>query len=170
MEAGRPPDQMWQLKNQEAIVVECQVEKYSLSAHADKDQLRELVGKVQPRKLFLVHGKAEAREESSKSIHENYPSIDVVLPENGSVYPIKKWTGIAEGRPLSGDRILSEVSGFVRKMELKGPFHVQELAEIWFGTEAITPIAVKFFEWCLSLESQFFECRYDNLFYLRQII
>ena len=170
VEAGRPPDQMWQLKNQEAITVECQVKKYSLSAHADKDQLRELVGKVQPRKLFLVHGKAKAREELSKSIHENYPSIDVVLSENGSVYPIKKWTGIAEGRPLSGDRILSEVSGFVRKMELKGPFRVQELAEIWFGTEAITPIAVKFFEWCLSLESQFFERRSDNLFSLRQII
>ena len=169
VEAGRPPDQMWQLKDQEPMGVECRVKKYSLSAHADSTELMELVEKVQPQKPFLVHGAAAARGELSKSVREACLSVDVQLPKNGQAYTVKKRVGIAGGRRLRSDRILSEVSAFVRKKGLKGPFRVQELAEIWFGTEATTRLKVEFFEWCLSLERRFFARGSGNLFHLRQI-
>ena len=165
-----PENRVWSIDDETDVHVKCRIERYSLSAHADKDELIDLVRKVQPRKLFLVHGDAEARGELFKAVRKACPAVDVKLPENGQAYTVRKRTGIAGGRKLSSDRILREVAAFVQKMERQHPFRVRELAEIWFGTEAITPIAVKFFEWCLSLESQFFECRSDNLFYLRQII
>ena len=150
--------------------VKCQVEKYSLSAHADSEQLLALIEKVQPRKLFLVHGDAEACRELFKSVRKRFPAIDVRRPENGYTYTVKKQIGIANGRQLSNDRILSEVFAFVKEMGWKRPFRVRELAEMWFGTEATTPIVVKFFEWCLLLECRFFERRSGDLFYPRQPI
>ena len=167
VEAGRPPDQMWQLKDQEPIAVECQVKKYLLSAHADSKELLALVEKVEPRKLFPVHGNKKARGKLSKSVRKACPTVDVTRPKNGRTYTIKKRTGIAGGRKLSSDRILREVATFVRKMGENGPFSIQELAAIWFGSEAITEIVVKFFEWCLSLDRKFFRRGSDNLFYLQ---
>ena len=167
VEAGRHPDWIWHLKDQGTVRVECQVKKYSLSAHADSEELLALVEKVQPRKLFLVHGDAEARGELFKSVRKAFPSIDVKLPENGRMYPVKKWKGIGRGRRLSTDKI-REVAAFVRKRELEGPFRIRELAEIWFGSETITEVVVKFVEWCLSLDREFFRRGSNNLFYLRE--
>ena len=166
VEEGRPPDWIWRLKDQVTLRVEGQVKKYSLSAHADSKELLALVEKVQPRKLFLVHGDAEARGELFKSVRKAFPSIDVKLPENGQICPVKKWNGIGRGRRLSTDKI-REVAAFVRKRKLEGPFRIRELAEIWFGSEAITEVVVKFVEWCLSLDREFFRRGSDDLFYLR---
>ena len=162
-------NRLWSLDD-ERFDVKCQVERYRLSAHADSKELLDLVEKVQPRKLFLVHGDAAARKELSKSVRKACPAVDVKRPENGGVYPIKKRVGISRGRQLRHDRIISEVAAFVRKMERNGRFRVCELAEIWFGTEAITPLSVAFFKWCLSLETQFFARESDNVFSLRQIV
>ena len=42
VKAGRPPNQMWHMKDQEPISVKCKVERYSLSAHADSKELLDL--------------------------------------------------------------------------------------------------------------------------------
>lgn len=169
-EAGESTDRVWKPNDGTAKPVKSRVDRYSFSAHADRDQLMTLVEKVQPSTLFLVHGDADAREYLFNRVRKTFPHINVRRPQNSHAYTVRKQTGIARGRLLSNDRILSEVSAFVRKMELKGPFSVRELAEIWFGTEAITLLMVKFFEWCLSLEGQFFERRSGDLFSLRQPI
>ncbi|MCY4552839.1 MAG: MBL fold metallo-hydrolase, partial [Candidatus Poribacteria bacterium] len=166
-ESGNTTDQVWHLDDETSVSVKCQVERYSLSAHADSKELLALVKKVQPRKLFLVHGDAEARGELFKSVRKACPAVDVKLPENGRVYTVTKRIGIGEGKKLSSDRIPREVATFVRKRSLKGPFRIRELAEIWFGTEGITEVVVKFVEWCLSLDREFFRRGSDNLFYLR---
>ncbi|MDE0396377.1 MAG: MBL fold metallo-hydrolase, partial [Candidatus Poribacteria bacterium] len=153
----------------ERFDVKCRVERYRLSAHADKKELLALVEKVQPRKLLLVHGATKARGELFKSVHKVCRAVDVRLPENGRSYLVKKRIGISRGRRFSNDRV-SEIAAFVRKMERNGPFRVWELAEIWFGTEALTPVGVEFFKWCLSLESRFFERRAADVFFLRQIV
>lgn len=168
MKAGKPPDQMWQLKDQDPMSVKCEVKKYSLSAHADSQELLGLVEKVQPRQLFLVHGDAEARGALFKSARKRFPAIDMKLPENGKSYSVVKREGLFNGGRLHCDRILSEVFAFVRKMDRTGPFRVRELAEIGFGTDATTPVAVAFFQWCLRLDMRFFECGDDDLFYPRQ--
>lgn len=172
VKAGRPPDQVWQLNDQESVGVKCRVEKYSLSAHADSEQLMGLVNKVRPRKLFLVHGDDKARKKLAESVHKDHPAIEVVLPKNGKTYTVKKQVGLAAGRQFANDRILFELSTFLQKMGWKERFFsIRDLAEMWFGTEAITTVMIKFFEWCLSLDGRFFERdRLNNLFRLKQPI
>lgn len=164
-------NRIWFLDN-ERFDVKCRVERYSLSAHADSKELLELVKKGQPRKLFLVHGDAEARKELSKSVRKACPTVDVKLPKNGRAYTVRKRIGIARGRKLNSDRILREVAAYVRKIERKGLFSIQELAEIWFGTEGITPLAIKFFGLCLSWCPLFFipDLEFSDLFRLKQPI
>ncbi len=163
---------VWKLDDGTSVLAECRVERYSLSAHADSDQLTEFVGKVQPRELFLVHGddSVNARKELAKSIREKCPNVAVKLPKNGRTYPAKKWSGIAKGRSLDHSRILAELYDFVLRVGLKGPFCVRELAEKWFGTEATTPKKVEFFELCLSWDRRFFvrDRMFPNLFSPRQ--
>ena len=163
----------WKLDDETVVSVKCQVKRYSLSAHADRDQLMGLVNKVHPRKLFLVHGddKVKARKKLAESVHEDHPAIEVVLPKNGKTYTVKKRIGLAAGRQFANDRILFELSTFLQKMGWKERFFsIRDLAEMWFGTEAITAVMIKFFEWCLSLDGRFFERRSGDLFHLRQPI
>ena len=151
--------------------VKCQVKSYSLSAHADRTQLTALVEKVQPRKLFLVHGddRIGARKKLAKSIREKCPNVAVKLPKNGCTYTVKKWPGIAEGRSLDHSRILPELYDFVLRGGLKGPFSARQLAEIWCGTETMTSMAVEFFKLCLLwLDFQFFKRESNDRFYPRQ--
>ena len=160
-------NRVWFLDN-ERFEVKCQVKRYGLSAHADKGELTDLVRKVKPReKLLLVHGNTKAREALSGYVHKQFPGIDVELPENGEDYLIEKRPGIASGRRHTMERILPEVHAHLLKMRKKGPFHVRELAAFWFGSEAITERVVKFVEWCLFLDREFFRRGSDDLFYLR---
>lgn len=157
------------LDDEKSMSVKCQVKSYSLSAHADRNQLTELVEKVQPRKLFLVHGDRDARKKLAASVRERLPAVDVKLPKNGCTYTVEKWSGIAEGRSLDHSRILAELYAFVLRGGLEGPFSARQLAEIWYGTEATTFRAVEFFELCLLwLGSQFFKHTSDDQFYPRQ--
>lgn len=162
-------DRVWKLNDGVSVPVKCQVERYSLSAHADSEELLKLVTKVQPRKLFLVHGDADARGELFKSIRKRHPAIDVSLPQNGCLYTVKNQPGIADRRRLSNDKILSELYDFLRKMEMTRSFRARELAEIWFGTEGVTQKTVEFLKICLSLDGRFLEYNESGIFRLRPI-
>ena len=61
----------------------CRVKCYSLSAHADQDELAWLVEEVQPGKVFLVHGEKHAREALKTAIRQKSPGVEVELPVNG---------------------------------------------------------------------------------------
>ena len=76
----------WKPEDGKSLLVRCRVKHYSLSAHADRDELAWLVEEVQPGKLFLVHGEKHAREELKTAIRRKSPSVEVVLPENGDSY------------------------------------------------------------------------------------
>lgn len=79
-------ERVWPLNDEKSVPVRCRVERYSLSAHADQSELTQLVEKVQPRKLFLVHGDAKAREGLKQSIQKTSPAVLVELPQNGDSY------------------------------------------------------------------------------------
>ena len=172
-QANEPQERVWTLDNEKSVPVKCRVERYSLSAHADGDQLTQLVAQVQPRKLFLVHGEGKARNGLKQSIQKTFPVVHVELPQNGvPPYHETKRGGIAEKRCLSLDRILREVFDFVRKVGLQGPFRVRELAEMWFGTDETTPTRVRLFQQFLSLGLQDFfvpDSQRRGLFHLKRI-
>lgn len=169
--------------NSQRVRVSCQVEPYSLSAHADGGELTGLVQRLKPRTCFLVHGDAEARGELSSMVDVYLPE-GVQLPENGGAYSVEAMgamrqrgygrrvsrAGIAGGRALSDDT-LAEVHGYVRETGAKGPFRAQELAEMWFGTEMTTPSEVEAFRLLLTGLQAFFEPDYRRafLFHLTEV-
>ena len=175
MQAKDPEERVLMLNGQR-VRVSCQVEPYSLSAHADGGELTGLVQRLKPRTCFLVHGDAEARGALSSMVDVYLPE-GVQLPENGGAYSVEAMgamrqrgygrrvsrAGIAGGRPLSDDT-LSEVHNYVRETGAKGPFRAQELAEMWFGTEMTTPSEVEAFRLLLSGSREFFEPDYRRAF------
>ncbi len=121
-----PAKRILALDGKPSLPAPCRVKRYYLSAHADKDQLTELVEKVDPRRLLLVHGddKQSARESLAESIQGACPHVEVTLPRNGKTYPVKQYPGMAAGRPLSDDKVFSELYEFLVRNKLKGPFTV----------------------------------------------
>lgn len=181
---ARDPEERVLMLNGQRISVSCQVEPYSLSAHADAGELTGLVQRLKPRTCFLVHGDADARGALSSMVDVYLPE-GVQLPENGGAYSVEAMVGtmrqrgygrrvsragIAGGRVLSDDT-LSEVHNYVRETGAKGPFRAQELAEIWFGTEMTTPSEVEAFRLLLSGSRAFFEPDYRRayLFYPKEV-
>lgn len=57
----------WNPEPETTVSVECRIETFSLSAHADRDQLVKLVKRVSSPTVFLVHGDEEASAVSSLS-------------------------------------------------------------------------------------------------------
>ena len=150
------------LNDKTKVRVLCGIERYSLSAHADKKQLTNLEQRVQPSKHFLVHGDEKARKELSRTIRERCPAVDVKLPKNGETYTVKQFPGIADGRKRAHDEILKELRDSVVNRGMKGPFTARALSEIWFGTKRTTRKTVDFLRLALTLPNAFFVPRPDS--------
>ena len=152
--AEEPEERKWKLDQEVSANVNCNVKRYSLSAHADQRELAELVKKLRPNKCFLVHGDDAAREKLAESVRESSPAVDVRLPKNGRTYTYTKHVGISNGKQSSNCRILAELNAYLRRIRATGPFRVRELAEYWFGTEATTLLEEKLFQFFLTLDWQ----------------
>ena len=136
------------------VPVRCVVRRYYLSAHADKNQLTELVKKVNPRRLLLVHGddNQSARKSLAESIQKACPRVEVTLPRNGKTYAVRHYTGIVGEQSLPLDMMLPMVLDFVARNGLKGPFCARDFAQMYYGTEATNPSKVASFLLCLWLK------------------
>lgn len=166
-EAEDLAERMWMPNDETTVPVACQVKSYSLSAHADSQELTRLGQQVRPRKVFLVHGDDAARKALAESVRSAVPNVDVTLPENSRAYTVQRHPGISRGRHLANDRILAELSASILQIGYSRAFTSWELAEMWFGTDAMTPLAAAFLQWCLSLDWRFF-ARHRNVFYPRR--
>ena len=166
-EAEDLAERMWMPNGETTVPVACQVKSYSLSAHADSQELTRLVQQVHPRKVFLVHGDDAARKALAESVRGAVPNVDVTLPENGCASTARKQPGLSRGRHLANDRILAELSALIHQVGYSRAFTARELAEMWFGTEATTSLAAAFLQWCLSLDWRFF-VRDRDVFYPRR--
>lgn len=67
--------------------VRCQVESFSLSAHADNGELVAFASKLTPRTILLVHGDAPARTGLARSLMAALKS-EVILPIAGERYQV----------------------------------------------------------------------------------
>ncbi len=83
--------------------VQCQVAKYSLSAHADGGELAAFAASVHPKQVALVHGDEEAR----LALKSKLLDTEVLLPANGATLTVRHGkrstsrTGSDEGVALS---------------------------------------------------------------------
>jgi Cft2 family RNA processing exonuclease len=61
----------------------CEVQDFDLTAHANRGDLLDFVGEVDPRAVLLGHGGGEARGWFEEQIRQRYPKIKVIQPQPG---------------------------------------------------------------------------------------
>ncbi|EFO81992.1 beta-lactamase domain protein [Oscillochloris trichoides DG-6] len=78
--ADAAPDQRRMTFGDRTIPLRCEVGRYSLSAHADGDELAAMVRALQPRTVALVHGDPEARAALAARLRG---LTEVLIPRDG---------------------------------------------------------------------------------------
>ena len=61
----------------------CEIQEFDLTAHANREELLDFVGRVEPRTVLLGHGEAEARQWFEEQIHVRHPKIKIIQPQPG---------------------------------------------------------------------------------------
>jgi Cft2 family RNA processing exonuclease len=61
----------------------CRMEEYDLTAHANRDELLEFVGSVDPKVVVLGHGEPESKAWFADQIKTKHPKIKVVITDPG---------------------------------------------------------------------------------------
>jgi Cft2 family RNA processing exonuclease len=62
---------------------QCEVQEFDLTAHAQREDLLDFVGQVQPRTVLLGHGDDKAKAWFADRIGEQHPEITVLQPGSG---------------------------------------------------------------------------------------
>jgi Cft2 family RNA processing exonuclease len=70
------------------VIRRCEMEDFDLTAHANREDLLNLVGEVEPRVVLLSHGEEESLNWFTAQIHARYPKIKVVQPKPGAVVEV----------------------------------------------------------------------------------
>jgi Cft2 family RNA processing exonuclease len=65
------------------VTKKCEVQDFDLTAHANRDELLDFVGRVEPRTVVLAHGADESRNWFAEQIRIRYPRIRIVQPTPG---------------------------------------------------------------------------------------
>ncbi len=119
----------------------CKVNRYGLSAHADGGQLLNVVCRMQPKHVVLVHGDDQARE----TLATTFPSVmQVHLPTNGQTLDVQSFrkqtrptkgfafSGLAKsGEPLDLEKLHGHL---LSKNGSANRYTIQELVQAWHGT------------------------------------
>jgi Cft2 family RNA processing exonuclease len=66
----------------------CQVDDFDLTAHANREELLEFVGQVEPHTVLLGHGDEEARNWFQQQINARFPKIKVLEPKPGETVEV----------------------------------------------------------------------------------
>jgi Cft2 family RNA processing exonuclease len=61
----------------------CDVQDFDLTAHANRQDLLDFVGQVDPRAVVLGHGEAESKDWFEAEIRSRYPRVKVIQPKPG---------------------------------------------------------------------------------------
>jgi Cft2 family RNA processing exonuclease len=66
-----------------AVTRRCEVDDFDLTAHANRGELLDFVGQVEPRAVLLGHGDDDSRNWFEEQIRTRYPRIRVIQPKPG---------------------------------------------------------------------------------------
>ncbi|HRT55168.1 MAG TPA: MBL fold metallo-hydrolase [Candidatus Paceibacterota bacterium] len=70
------------------VVRQCEVQEFDLTAHANRDDLLDFVGQVEPRVVLLSHGEADSRNWFETQINTRYPAVRVIQPAPGQTVSV----------------------------------------------------------------------------------
>jgi len=65
------------------VTRECDLQDFDLTAHANRDELLEFVGRVSPRSVMLGHGDDVSRNWFEENIRERWPAMKIYQPQPG---------------------------------------------------------------------------------------
>jgi Cft2 family RNA processing exonuclease len=65
------------------VTKRCHIEDFDLTAHANRQELLDFVGRVEPRAVLLGHGEDSSRNWFEEQIRTRYPKIKVFQPKPG---------------------------------------------------------------------------------------
>ena len=65
------------------VVRRCEVEDFDLTAHAQRGDLLDFVGEVEPRVILLSHGEDDSRQWFAEQIRARHPKIKLLQPKPG---------------------------------------------------------------------------------------
>ncbi len=66
----------------------CELQDFDLTAHADRSDLLDFVGEVEPRVVLLSHGEEDSRNWFAQQIHARHPRIKVIQPTPGEAVEV----------------------------------------------------------------------------------
>ena len=66
----------------------CEVQDFDLTAHANREDLLDFVGQVEPRAVLLGHGDDDSRHWFEEQIHARHPKIKVIQPGPGKMVEV----------------------------------------------------------------------------------
>jgi Cft2 family RNA processing exonuclease len=83
LRAATPGERFFFSQRGGELVRECEVQDFDLTAHANREDLIDFVGQVQPGTVLLGHGEDDSRQWIEDQIHARYPRIKVIQPKPG---------------------------------------------------------------------------------------
>lgn len=88
LKASKPGDTFLFSASGGEVTRRCEVEEFDLTAHAHREELLELVGRVSPRAVLLGHGDDVARQWFEEQIRARHPKIKIIQPEPGKAVQV----------------------------------------------------------------------------------
>ena len=61
----------------------CELQEFDLTAHANREELLDFVGQVEPRVVLLGHGDHDSRQWFEEQIRSRWPKIKIIQPQPG---------------------------------------------------------------------------------------
>lgn len=83
LRAARPGETFLFSPSGGEVTRRCQIEEFDLTAHANRNELLDFVGRVEPRTVLLTHGEEDSRNWFEDQIRQRYPHMQVRQPAPG---------------------------------------------------------------------------------------
>ena len=64
------------------------MQDFDLTAHANRSDLLDFVGEVEPRAVLLSHGEEDSRNWFAEQIHSRYPRIKILVSKPGETVEV----------------------------------------------------------------------------------
>jgi Cft2 family RNA processing exonuclease len=88
LRAAKPGDTFIFSPSGGEVTRRCQIEEFDLTAHANREELLDFVGRVEPRTVLLTHGDDLSRAWFESQIQSRYPKIRVFQPKPGETLEV----------------------------------------------------------------------------------
>ncbi len=83
LKAAKPGEKFFFSESGGELTRRCEVQDFDLTAHANRDELLDFVGRVSPHTVLLGHGEETARQWFESQIKARWPKIKVIQPQPG---------------------------------------------------------------------------------------